>query len=344
MQRYEHGGYQGSQLEIELDLSINVNPLGMPENAKQAIIRDLDSFAHYPDAKYRNLRAALAERYDVGEDMVLCGNGATELIYSLCSCIRPKKTLTLAPTFSEYERAAALFGAETREHLLCEETGFALTEAILEAISPELDIVFLCNPNNPTGRLASPSLCLAVADACEAAGVYLVIDECFIDFTDGQSMIPAVANHPHLLILNAFTKIYGMAGLRLGFMIGQSAVLSRIARFIPEWSVSSVAQTAGLSALRTSGWTEAARSAARAEREYMTENLTSLGLFVYPSDANFLLVRSTLPLVSALMKKKIYVRRCDNFTGLGENFMRIGLRTREENNKLLRALSEVLHG
>ncbi len=345
MQRYEHGGDIYGNAEIRLDFSVNTNPLGMPEAAKRALFKAASSFERYPDPQCRILRQAIAEKHSVAPDRILCGNGAADMIFRVCACLKPQKTLTLAPTFSEYERPVKLFGGEMLEYRLKETDGFALTDGVLEALTPDIELFFLCNPNNPTGRLSSPELLCRVAEACAKNGTLLILDECFIEFTDGPSMAPLLEALPNLLILNAFTKFYALAGLRLGYLLcADAALLSRIAAFGAEWSVSAAAQAAGLGAFKEPEWSERTRSLLRKERSFMRENLAALNLTVFPADANFLLLKSPVPLYEPLKKRGILVRSCANFTGLSEHFVRIGLKTREKNEALLQALKEALYG
>ncbi|MEA4897565.1 MAG: threonine-phosphate decarboxylase CobD [Christensenellaceae bacterium] len=344
MPRYEHGGDRYANAGISLDFSINVNPLGAPEAAKRAVIEQTDAFARYPDPRCRALREALARKHGVAPEAILCGNGASDLIFRACACLKPRRALTLAPTFSEYERPAKLFGGEVREHRLREADGFMLTEEVLPALTPDIDLFFLCNPNNPTGRLAAPDLLRRVVGACAENGTLLMVDECFMEFTQGASMLPLLRACPNLLILRAFTKFHALAGLRLGYLLGDAALLARVADFAPAWSVSAAAQAAGLGALAEPGWAERTREVVRAERAFMEEGLAALGLAAFPSDANFLLFKSPVPLFEPLKARGILVRNCGNFTGLDERFTRVGLKTREDNATLLRAIREVLYG
>ncbi|MDX9871164.1 MAG: threonine-phosphate decarboxylase CobD [Clostridia bacterium] len=345
MQRYEHGGDIYTDEGISLDFSVNTNPLGMPEAVKKAVINHIPEYARYPDPACRALRAALAEWYGLEASKMLCGNGASELIFALCACCKPRRILIPAPTFSEYERSAALFGGAMREHRLLERDDFTLTESILAEITPETEMLFLCNPNNPTGRLADPALLRRIAEACRHNGTLLLLDECFIDFTQGESMLSRLEEYPHLLVLQAFTKIYAMAGLRLGMLYcADTRLLRRIAAFSPEWSVSGVAQAAGIAALQENGWIEKTRRLVEQEREFMTAALRDLGLIVYSSEANYLLLRGQSPLYEPLRARGFLVRSCANFTGLDQRYIRIGLKTHDENRALLRAIREVLYG
>jgi len=345
MRRYEHGGDVYESGDILLDFSVNTNPLGMPEPVKQAIIDHIPEYERYPDPACRALRSALAARHGLAASMVLCGNGASELIFAICAGLNPRRVLTLAPTFSEYERAVKLFGGETYEHLLLETDGFALTERIFKELAPQTDMVFLCNPNNPTGQLADPLLVCRIAEACRENGTLLVLDECFIDFTSGESMLRQLREYPNVLILQAFTKTYAMAGVRLGMLYcADEKLLSNIAEYMPTWNVSGVAQAAGIAAPTESEWMENTLRTVESERAFMEEALHGLGLTVYKSDANFLLIKSEKPLYMPLRARGVLVRSCASFTGLDERYIRVGLKTHDENRALLRAVSEVQSG
>ncbi|NLV17710.1 MAG: aminotransferase class I/II-fold pyridoxal phosphate-dependent enzyme [Syntrophomonadaceae bacterium] len=346
MELYEHGGDIYGDENILLDFSVSTNPLGMPDLVKQAIISHIPEYACYPDPCCRKLRAALAERNGLEDSMVLCGSGAMELIFALCACFKPRSTVVLAPTFSEYQRAAEVFGGQVKEHRLLETGGFALTDSILADLTPQVDLMFMCNPNNPTGQLADPVLLRKIAEACGENEILLIIDECFLDFTrQGESMLAKIMEYPNLMILQAFTKIYAMAGLRLGTLYcADQERLANIAEFMPPWSVSAVAQAAGIAALQEKGWMENTRRIVDKERGFMEAALGELGLVVYPSDANYLLIKSERPLYRPLKSRGILVRSGVNFSGLGEEYIRIGIQTRDNNRVLLDVMREVLNG
>ena len=342
---YDHGGDIYGGEAIRVDFSVNTNPLGMPESVVRAIREGTDQDVRYPDYQCRALRRALSERYGTPENTVLCGNGAADLIFRLCACLRPRRVLVPAPTFSEYGRSAALFGAEIAEYPLREENGFAVDSGILAAITPGTDMVFLCNPNNPTGRLCDPGLLEEIVLQCGENGTVLVVDECFIEFTEGKSLLPLLADNPHLLILRAFTKLYAMAGLRLGYLLcADTDLLDRIAAHGAQWSVSTVAQRAGVAALAEQNWADKTRAFVSPQRQWLAEELTKLGLKVYPGEANYLLARASHPIRQSLQERGLMIRDGSTFTGLNETYFRIGVKTAAENQLLIDTLREVLHG
>jgi len=345
MQRFKHGGDIYEKPGINLDFSINVNPLGMPDEIKEAVIQDIDSYSRYPDPHCRDLRKALAEHHKIKKDQILCGNGAADCIFRICAARKPQKVLVLAPTFSEYERPVQLFGGRIFEYALDPQKDFLLSADFLEALTEDLDMVFLCNPNNPTGRLVPKGLMEQIAKRCQARDITLVIDECFLPLSSGTSMIDQLESYSNLLILRAFTKLYAMAGLRLGYLLGAAKKIQEIEAFGAEWSVSIPAQTAGISALSLEPeWSDQTNHFILEERDWMIERLKGLGAKVYPSETNFILLSHDVDLFEKLKEQGILVRNCANFTGLDESFIRIGLKTRGDNEKLIQGIGRVVHG
>lgn len=342
MDIYEHGGDIFAYDRIKYDFSVNINPLGMPEAVREAVCGHISEYETYPDTKYRALRSAIADMEGVPPEQVICGNGAADLIYKLCLSRRPKNVLVCAPGFSEYERAALLAGASVSHYYLAEDSGFTHDGGILDHISGA-DIVFLCTPNNPTGRLIDGSLIERAAEKAREAKSLLVLDECFLDFTYGNSAKYLLDEYKNLVILKAFTKIYAMAGLRLGYLIcADRELLQRTEGFGQCWSVSAPAQFAGIAACSVGGFADKTRRLVSAERAFLSDGLSSLGIRVFESDANFILLKCDLPLKELLIKKGILIRSCDNFKGLDDRFFRVAVKTRPANEALLRALGEVM--
>ena len=327
-----HGGDIYGRL-VTLDVSVNTNPLGPPPGVVRAVVDAAQLLDRYPDPHCRRLVAALADREGVPEEAVLCGAGAAELIFSFCAALRPRTALELAPTFSEYAAALAAAGCRVERCALEEEQGFALTEKLLEELERKsCEVVFLCNPNNPTGRLIPPALLESILALCERRGGWLFVDECFLELSDGgrgTSLAPLLRPGRRLFLLRAFTKSYAMAGLRLGYCLcGEGALLERMGRQTQPWNVSVPAQAAGLAAL--------------GEEAYLREGLEALGLTVCSSQANYLLVKSPAELSGPLLDRGILIRDCANYRGLGPGWYRTAVRRREENRTLLKALGEIL--
>ncbi len=343
MRRTEHGGDIYANPGVTLDFSVNTNPLGMPEAVRAALLHHAEDFSRYPDDECRELRAAIARGEGVPESRVLCGAGAADLIYRLCYALRPQSALVCAPTFAEYEAALAQAGCRAEHHALHERDDFALDADFIERIRPGVGAVFLCHPNNPTGRLIKPDILEGIIARARACGTPVIVDECFLDFTRGASCKALLSQNPGLMILRAFTKMYAIAGLRLGYMLCADAdFLGKVSLAGPCWNVSSPAQAAGIAALACEGWAERTRRLIETERAYLAQGLRALGIRVFPGDANFLLLKSPAELYKPLLRKGILIRRCENFRGLDGAFYRVGVRTRAENAILLRELADVI--
>ncbi len=350
MAEYTHGGdiltAQACCGGPVLDFSTNLNPLGMPpEVVRAAAAAD---FVPYPDPLCRHLRQAIAAHDGVEEAEVLCGNGAADLIFRLAFALRPQTALVTAPTFSEYEAALACVGCQVERYALDRAPNFDLDQGFVEAITPGTELVFLCTPNNPTGRLIAPQLLVKVARRCEAVGARLVVDECFLPLSDGdeRGLAPHLGEFPHLFLLRAFTKSYAVAGLRLGYGLSADAgLLETLGRFAQPWAVSVPAQAAGVAALtRCPRWPEQAMALVARQRPALAAGLGELGCIVVPSQANYLLFQTekVTDLKGKLLQKGILIRSCANYHNLGPDWYRVCVRGGEENERLLAALKEVL--
>ena len=340
---YTHGGDVWNH-PAALDFSANLHPLGMPPAVAEAIRASAAGAEHYPDPFCTALRRAIAQCLDRGGEEVICGAGAADLIYRLCLALRPRRALVTAPTFSEYEQALGLAGCAVRPFLLRGEARFDLGEDFLDALTPDLDIVFLCTPNNPTGRCVPLPLLTEIADRCQAMGILLVLDECFISLTDRPSALGLLGGRPRLFLLRAFTKTYAIPGLRLGYgLCTDAALLRALYDAGPPWAVSTVAQAAGLAACACPDWAERGRAILRAERPRLIGGLRALGLTSWEGEANYLLFRAGCTgLRERLLEKDILIRSCAGYTGLGPDYYRVCVRTGPDNDRLLRAIEEVL--
>ena len=338
-------GYRERYGRDAVDFSANVSPLGVPQAVVRAICDAAAQADRYPDPLCRELCAAIAHTENLPADWVLCGNGAADLIFRLVLAKRPERALILAPTFAEYAAALETVGCSVRRYELSERNDFALTADFADAIG-DADMVFLCQPNNPTGQVAERSLMQSILDKCKAVGALLVVDECFLDFLpDGDSftMKSELGGAKNLFILKAFTKLYGMAGVRLGYGLCVDANLIAQMRGAGQpWAVSSLAQAAGLAALEQTEYVARVRALIEQERPYLENGLRSLGLRVISGKANYLLFRAPNKLGEKMEKRGVALRGCGNYPGLDDTWYRTAVRTRAENDILLSTLREVL--
>lgn len=344
-----HGGdWAGYRAEFgrdALDFSANVSPLGLPAGVAAAITAALPMADRYPDPLCRALRTKLAAAEGVDTAQILCGNGAADLIYRLALALCPRRALLPAPTFAEYAAALETVDCDVQRFLLREENDFAVTDGFVDAIDDSTDAVFLCQPNNPTGQLASPGLVEKLLRRCEACRAILAVDECFLDFLPDADRWTAkpLLESGSLVIFKAFTKLYGMAGVRLGYCLcGDAVLLEKMQAAGQPWAVSSLAQAAGVAALKETAYVDEVRALIAQQRPAMTAGLRALGLRVIDGKANYLLFRAPADLNERLRPLGTQVRSCANYPGLGPEWYRTAVRTAPENARLLEIMREVL--
>lgn len=357
--RFDHGGdYTGEFL----DFSANIAPFGLPDGVRYVLLElaQGDGAERYPDPDCTELRRSIAAKETLDPDMVLCGNGAVDLLYRTVRFLQPKKALVVEPTFSEYEKALRETGCDVQK--VYAEPAFneegALCGRSYEfpdlsgALSPDLDLLVLCSPNNPTGRSLSPEELTVLLKVCRANETLVLWDACFVDFMDleedperqaryDQFLPFAVANFENLLVLKSLTKTFAIPGLRLGYLLcSDTERVEALASFGPPWSVSAPAQAAGVAALQDDNYLEYVRSYVSQEKLRLWLALLDLPCWCRRGDGNFLLLCSErTDLVERLRDEHgILVRDCANFDGLDEHWVRFAVKTREENDALLAAL------
>ena len=355
-----HGGdiYGGD--EIRLDFSANTNPMGTPPEVIRQAAESLKHADRYPDPYARELTAAISAYHGVPEDYVLIGAGAAEMIYSYASASRFTSALMAAPTFSEYEIALRRTDTKVLHWKMKSDTDFTLDRDIFKAIEVNRpNVVFICNPNNPTGKLVDPGLMMEIVRFTKEQNIKLFVDECFMELAGARrgalgevdkdapagavSLIPELENDPHLVILRAFTKNYGMAGLRLGYVLtSDSDLLYNMAKGVQPWNVSTPAQAAGVQALKETEFLRKSVELIKEERKYLTLALRDLGLRVIDSDVNFLLFSGPEDLFDRMKAEGILIRNCDNYMGLEPGWFRVAVKLHDEDTELIRTLEKVL--
>ena len=342
---FEHGGDVYSN-EILYDFSANLNPIGMPESVEDALKNSVDEWGKYPDPYCRNLNKKIAEHENFPAENIVCGNGAADLIYRIIQTFKPKKSVICAPSFSEYKKALTEFGSKISIYYLSGNSDFILDIGILEMLTESVDMLILCSPNNPTGITIDSKILEMICKKCLEKNIIFLCDECFMDFVkNGEDLSVKNFMNKNIIILKAFTKIYAMAGLRLGYaLFGSSENAEKVRKAGQFWSVSTPAQIAGLAALSEKNYIQKTIEIIEKERNFLCNELLNLNFKVYRSEANFILFKCNLPLDTLLLKHKILIRNCANFDGLGENFFRIAIRSHDENIALIEALRRVVNG
>jgi len=358
------------------DFSANINPLGMPESVRAAAEEGVLFSEHYPEPDSRSLCRALAgyesqnllrgaDRLTADEN-IICGNGAAELIYAACRALGPGKGICFAPAFAEYEQALSAAGSYAANVELSSRSGFCVTRecaeqaaGLMAAGEKKPDMLFVCLPNNPTGELIEEGIFDELLDACRRSGTFLFLDACFAELCGGDEaehcrrMIMRSLEYERCLVLRAFTKIFAMPGLRLGYLLCRGAgIISGIRAQLQPWDVSLPAQSAGLAALRETGFITKSRSYISQEKEYLLRELARLendGLIsgIYGHAANFIFFSSRYQcadgagLGTALLRDGFLIRDCGNFAGLEDVYYRLAVRTHEENMRLISAMDQI---
>ena len=343
-----HGGiYSIPHPEPDIiDFSSNVNPLGPNPKVLKIIKNHLDTLKIYPDSNSFKLRKNLQRYTKIPSSQIVIGNGATEIIYNFCNAFLTKKTPVLipVPTFGEYEVAAKLAGAKVKFYKTIN-----LKNNLQDFISklPKNGCIFICNPNNPTGFLLSKNYLKKIIIAAKKKNTLVFLDECFIELVPNvnESVILLVKKYENLFILRSFTKSFGLAGIRIGYGIGTKKLVSILNNIKIPWNVSGLAQHAALASISNPNYLERSKKIIHRELKYLKKNISKSENFqCYDSVTNFILIKSKFEsskLKQKLLKKKILVRDCSNFRGLNKNHIRIAVKKRKENKKLVEALEQL---
>jgi threonine-phosphate decarboxylase len=340
-----HAGMNAGEI---IDFSASINPLGQPSSARKAFINSYQKVSRYQDPYGETLKQALAKRHGLQSAELLVGNGSTQLIYLLCAALRPRTALIVAPAFSEYANALALAGANIRSISPTVANGFQFsTEKLVAAWERDCDILFLATPNSVTGQLIPKAEIENIARLALIRKSFVVIDEAFMDFVEDQSVKMLVRGNPFLIVLRSLTKYYALPGLRLGYLIGEAGRVAQLANYQEPWSVNGPAMSVALACLEDGGFSAKTERWLEAERKFLFNRIRTLeGLHPYPSKVNFLLVKIAKPGIDALelrsflLRKKILIRACNTFMQSGGDYFRVAVRRREDNRRLLAALSQ----
>ncbi|TBR22417.1 MAG: threonine-phosphate decarboxylase [Candidatus Nitrosotenuis sp.] len=342
-----HGGLYSvkSPNRTLVDFSSNVNPLGFPSSVKKLLKISLQNISVYPDHNSTKLRDRLSKYTKIPISNLVIGNGATEIIYNFCQAVIAKNTSVLipVPTFGEYEAAVDLCGGKV-EFFKTMNLNNDVSDFITKI--PKNGCVFICNPNNPTGTLIPKNTMLKILHAAKSRSAMLFVDECFMELT--QSPKESLTDHlsaGNLFILQSLTKSFGLAGLRVGYGIGDKKMISILHNIKIPWNVGGLAQDAAVLALSDKGFLPKTRRMIKKEHDFLTNSISKLnGFFCFDSSTNFILIKTktkSKTLQNNLLKKNILIRDCSTFRGLDDSYIRIAIKTHKENTKLLAALEEL---
>ena len=357
---------------VDHDHSVNLNPYltdpkcrdtdGYSESVKKMLrdaqLEGLELGGLYPDPEQKRLREELGKLDGVGSECVLAGCGASQLLMAICSALYPKTALLAEPSFSGYKYALKASGASCiKQHFLREEDGFLLTEDILQSLSDDIDVLFLTDPNNPTGKNIDGKLLGGILDTARRKNIYVIVDESFYTISDafcnGRSR-ELIGRYDNLFIIRSFTKSFSLPGIRMGYVIAAPQHIAKIREKLPEWNLPALSEKVMLACAKISEdgrMFERSARLIRSERDYLSRRLTDLGFKVYDSDTVFLLVKGPAGLYEKLLERGILIRKCDDFKGLesaavafGSDFYRIAVKDHEENVHLTDILREMIKG
>ena len=351
--QYKHGGTPrldmvrlGVPLGPVLDFSVNLNPLGPPAIIKEKWGELFEEIEQYPSVEGDGVDRYYQTIYGISPDNFLAGNGSTELIYLIPRVLRFKRVAVFAPSFHDYERASLLSGAKVVRCPLSPHDYFAFpAEDQLITLLKKVDALWIARPNNPTGSLFSMELILQLARTFPEK--WFIIDEAFIQFLDNWKNNSFLAAKPeaNVLVLNSLTKFYAIAGLRLGGLMGSEPVISRMKKAKEPWTINGIADRVASLLVQCVDYDDETRVAVREEKRRVFTRLENLdGVFPFSASANYILCQwlktdDLDDLLGYLLSNGLYVRDCRNFPGLGENFFRMGLKTADDNDRLLSLIS-----
>jgi threonine-phosphate decarboxylase len=334
-----------------LDFSANINPLGFPDVVRQVIINHINDIVHYPDTEQMELKKVAAEYYCINPENLLPGNGSVELINIIMEALRPSKVIIPAPTFSEYAHSCRTRGIKT-ELIDMTKNNFEWDMELFERAEKLMDknsMLVLCNPNNPTGKLILKNDIINMLELVKEKRSFLLLDEAFMDFViNSQSLIKEVEKHKNLIILRSLTKFFALPGLRVGFAASNSELIQKISELKDPWNINTFAGLVGSEVLKDKNYIELTKKFISQEKEYFWGTLNDIrGISPFHPEANFVFVRITGEITSDALAQKlkkygILIRRCGNFDFLDDNFFRVAVRKREENDILISALISIL--
>ncbi|MFT4415021.1 threonine-phosphate decarboxylase CobD [Fredinandcohnia humi] len=331
-----------------LDFSANLNPFGPPSWLKNTIQRHYETITRYPDPSYSKSSEAVAIHEGVEQNNILLTNGGAEAIFLAAKFFEKGKAIIVQPTFLEYERACRHYHIDVEDVLYESGNGFKLLMPSLIEKLKEKDVVFLCRPNNPTGTVFPKEDLQLLVEEGKKAGTYIVVDEAFLDFLPSStpSLSNWIASYPNIILLRSLTKMYTIPGLRIGFLMAHPSIINVLKNEQIPWSINSLVDAVVPNLLEDRSFVEHTRAWLHEQSEYVRRTLLSLDYYMSPSQVNFYLLQDkkqpkrTEDLFLFLMEHGIVTRHTHNFKGLNGEFLRIAIRSKDENRQLLSVLQK----
>lgn len=340
----------GIKKESITSFSANVNPLGISPALRRTLAEKIDAITSYPDRDYVSLRKCIADYVKTDFENIIVGNGSTELISLFIQIEHPKKAVVIGPTYSEYEREIALDGGTTLYYPLREEDGFVLdTKAFIAHLKDDIDLLVLCNPNNPTSTCVLNKDMRRILDACKQHGIYVMVDETYVEFADNMEQItsvPLTNYYNNLVILRGTSKFFAAPGLRLGYAVtGNQDLVKTINTRKNPWTINSLAAIAGEIMFQDDQYIRRTKELISSERSRLFQLFAAQKDFkVYKPSGNFMLVRilkdglTAQELFERTIKKGMMIRNCSTFPFLDDKYIRFCFMEPEKNDALARCI------
>lgn len=334
--------------------SANVNPLGISPLLRETLARHIDAICSYPDREYLSLCKCIADYVNTDYENIIMGNGSTELISLLIQIQHPKKALIIGPTYSEYEREISLGGGTCLYYPLKEEQDFALNaEHFTAQLNESIDLVVICNPNNPTSSAITRKTMRHILDVCKQNDIFVMVDETYVEFADNvgdTTSIPLTNYYNNIIILRGTAKFFAAPGLRLGYAVtGNHDLIKAINTRKNPWTINSLAVIAGELMFTDQEYIEKTRELILAERKRIYKKFAESGMFkVYPPNANFLLAKilkddiTSQDLFDRAIRRGMMIRDCSTFPFLDQKYIRFCFMMPEDNDRLSLCLLENL--
>ena len=363
-----HGGdiYRN---KVNMDYSVNLNPLGQPEDVLNEVKASLKLASHYPDINQEDIRNKLAEMEGLDSSFVYAGNGASELILAVVRALSPKKALIYEPAFSGYEFALNALNLADHEkkttksiemirYLLSEENGFKLSEEAIDAVQENVDFLCIADPMNPIGQNIDENVLISILEKTKKIRTYVLLDESFLFMSEKADSVndqygikkgiigraELIKSYDNLIIIRSLTKLLAVPGIRVGYVLSDPDNIRKIKRQLPEWNLSVTSEAAiraGVSLIREGTFVRKTLDVIRTEREFLSRSLREMGIKVFDSDTSFLLFESDVDLYNKLLERGVLIRDCSDFVGLRRGLYRIAVKSHEENEEFVRILNEI---
>lgn len=350
-----HGGIYSTKnyLQVKIDFSSNINPLGISRQVLKEIRKNLKQISHvYPDSNCNLLKKSIAKyvEHDIDTEWISVGNGATEIIHNFVRALSLSNSIIIPPTFCEYELVSKRCKMKIDYIPLSKKLQIQADKVIEKSKINSNSLIFICNPNNPTG-LVNTQMIEKILSSIDRSKTILLIDESFIEFLNDiekESLMSKIKEYPNLAILRSMTKSYGLAGLRLGYIVANPRLIRKLKLFQIPWSVNGIAQIAGIAALNDQDHIIRAKKIIEREKNYMIKHINNKEnhATALESDVNFFLIKlkninSTTYQKILLNFYGIYVRDCSSFRGISADFIRVAVKTHKDNVGLLKAIYDI---